>query len=119
MFDVTNKESFESIDRWISDIKEVGENDKVIIFIGNKIDATDQREINKKDAKERANKYNIKYIESSCLNGLNLYEILNEIILGGYYKYYENEKKNRKDSIKLQKSDNNNNNENQHKRKCC
>ena len=36
-FDVTNKESFESIDKWISDIKKVDKNDKEIIMIGNKI----------------------------------------------------------------------------------
>ena len=29
----------------------------------------------------------MKYYECCCLNGLNLYEILNEIILGGYRKY--------------------------------
>ena len=36
----------------------------------------------------------MKYFECCCLNGLNIYEILNEIALAGYRKYkifYENE----------------------------
>ena len=59
------------------------------MLIANKIDVADNRVIYKKDGKEKANKYNLKYFECSCLNGINLYEILKEIILAGYYKYYE------------------------------
>ena len=92
MFDVTNRESFESINKWISNIKDIEDRkNKEIILIGNKIDDTENRVISKKEAKERANTYNIKYFESCCINGINLYEILNEIIFGAYYKYYENE----------------------------
>ena len=88
-FDVTKKESFENIENWMSIIEETIGDDSKIILIANKIDATDERVIFKKDAKEKANKYNLKYFECCCLNGLNLYEILNEIIVGAYSKYYE------------------------------
>ena len=88
-FDVTTKESFDNIEQWISIIKETIGDDSKIILIANKIDSTDERAIFKKEAKEKANKYNLKYFECCCLNGLNLYEILNEIIVGAYSKYYE------------------------------
>ena len=88
-FDVTKKESFENIEKWISIIKDTIGDDSKIILIANKIDTTDDRVIYKKDAKEKANKYNFKYFECCCLNGLNLYEILNEIIVAAYSKYYE------------------------------
>ena len=68
LFDVTNKESFDTIEQWISEIKELNNID--IILIGNKIDKIDKRVISKKKAKEKANKYNLKYFESCCLNGL-------------------------------------------------
>ena len=38
---------------------------------------------------KKADQYNIKYYELSCLNGLNHYEILNELILIGYRNFYE------------------------------
>ena len=83
----------------ISFIKDANNNKIEIFLIGNKIDDNDKRMITKKKANEIANNYNIKYFEISCLNGLNVYEIMNEIILTGY-KYYENENK-EKESINL------------------
>ena len=89
-FDVTNEESFKTVDNWIEDIKEFGDmKDFEMILIGNKIDNTEERIISKKPAKEKANKYVIKYFESCCLKGLNIYELLNEIIFEAYNKYYE------------------------------
>ena len=104
-FDVTKEESFKNVDNWISKIRENNE-DCDIILLANKIDESDKRKVSKKEAKEKAENYKIKYYECCCLNGLNLYEILNEIILAGYrnYKKKENDEdfiKQRKNSIKI------------------
>ena len=115
LFDVTNKDSFESLDQWIFEINET-ENNIGIILIGNKIDDTENRVISKKEAKERANKYNIKYFECCCINGLNLYEVLKEIFLVGYNKYYENNKEMKtNNSIKLEEK----NQQKEKNKKCC
>jgi small GTP-binding protein len=91
-FDVTNEESFKRIDKWIKNIEESENmNNFEMILIGNKIDKNEERKISKKEAKEKANKYGMKYFESCCLNGLNIYELLNEIIFSAYNKYYEKE----------------------------
>ena len=117
LYDVTDEESFETVDQWISYIKEIDdENNIEIILIGNKIDEIEKRLISKKKAKDKSNKYNIKYYEICCLNGLNLYEVFNEIIFGGYYKYYENEKEKKIDYVKIT---NNNKKKKKKKKKCC
>ena len=91
-FDVTNEDSFKRIDKWIKNIEESENmNNFEMILIGNKIDKNEERIISKKEAKEKANKYGMKYFESCCLNGLNIYELLNEIIFAAYNKYYEKE----------------------------
>ena len=91
-FDVTNEESFKRIDKWIKNIEESENmNNFEMILIGNKIDKSEERKISKKEAKEKANKYGMKYFESCCLIGLNIYELLNEIIFSAYNKYYEKE----------------------------
>ena len=107
-FDVTKKESFENIEKWMSIIEETIGDDSKIILIANKIDDNDNRVIFQKDAKEKANKYNIKYIECCCLKGLNLYEIINEIIVDAYSKYYEKNPNGikRANTLKLNESSN-------------
>ena len=60
-----------------------------MILIGNKIDKNEERIISKKEAKEKANQYGLKYFEICCLNGLNVYEVLKQIILDSYNKRYE------------------------------
>ena len=90
IFDVTNKESFNEINDWITSIKEIkGKiNGKYELFlIGNKIDDYDKREVSKQAAKDFAEKHKIKYFECSFLKKINLFEILNEILLMTYKKY--------------------------------
>lgn len=114
LFDVTNKDTFNQVDRWISDIKEVNnEKELAIILIGNKIDCKN-RGVSQEEAKRKANKYNIKYFESCCLNGLNLYEIFNEIILESYYKYYNSNEKKRRKTVKIKEEKTN-----KKGKKCC
>lgn len=92
-FDVTNEESFNSLDNWIKNIKEqsknYNENNNSIILIANKIDESDNRAIPKSNAKNYAEKNNLKYFECSSNNGLNVLEIFNEIISMSYYIYKE------------------------------
>ena len=102
-FDITNEESFQYIDNWISEIKNVRDQ-CAIILVANKIDSNKDRVITKKQGLEKANQYEIKYYECSCLNGVNVNEILNEIILASFKKYKDNEESveiQRKNSIKL------------------
>ena len=127
-FDVTNKESFDTVQRWIKSIVESkgNINDQYELFlVANKIDETDIRKIGKTQGKELATKYNIKYFEISCLKKINLYELLYEITLMSYKKCKiieqknkineENDTNKRSKSIKLKKD----NNKKIKKDKCC
>ena len=88
-FDVTNRESFDEIDKHINHIKDIiGEEGSEIILIANKIDC-EERVISKKEAKEKAESYNINYYECCCVNGLNLHEIFNEMIVLAFNKYFQ------------------------------
>jgi len=54
VYDITRKESFDNVDKWISDLKANGENDLVITLIGNKCDLENERKVNKEEALEKA-----------------------------------------------------------------
>ena len=90
LFDVTDRKSFEDVEGWIKDIRtergngnedvEKKTTDEVLVLVGNKIDKIGQRKVTKEEATQLAYKYDIKYYETSCRQGINLYEILCDII---------------------------------------
>ena len=87
-FDVTYKGYFISIDYWKNFIND-NNLSKEIILLGNKIDERNKREVKKSKVKEYAENNNIKYIECSCKSHINIYEILNEIILMSFNSFKE------------------------------
>ncbi len=117
-YDVTNKESFDNINYWIKEIKEENEKEgKYTLFlIGNKIDNNENRVVEKKVAKILDETNNIKYFECSCLNKINIFEILNEIALLAYKKELKNNEDNEKEFLLLKKKEENNKRK---RKKCC
>ena len=93
-FDVTNKNARDRIERYLQKIEEENGSTEEIILIGNKIDDNENRKMSKKDEKEYANEKGIKYYECSTKYGINVFEILNEIVFISYNKYKENIKNN-------------------------
>ena len=88
-YDITQKESFNKVSNWINAIKENSEKNVEIILIANKIDLYEKRDVAKTEAIDYAKSQNIKYFECSCQKKLNVYEILNEIILSMYKAFKE------------------------------
>ena len=91
LFDVCDKKSFDDISEWVKDIRktrasdtekdfEKKPSDEVLVLIGNKIDKDNERVIRKEDAINLAKKYNVKYYEMSCKQGINVYEIFCDVI---------------------------------------
>ena len=120
-FDVVNKSTFESLNNYIEKIKEINDSNEIIL-LGNKIDENDKREISKKEAKEFAEEKNIKYIECSCKNKINIREVFNEIIFMSYEKFKEKGDNNESGSENLNLSNldgNNEKNEENDKRSSC
>lgn len=64
VFDLTNIESFNSIDKWYSELKREGDINIYVILVGNKCDLNDGRKINYEDAKAKAESYS-KFISIS------------------------------------------------------
>ena len=50
VYDITRKETFDSVDKWIPDLKANESENISIIIIGNKSDLEDRRQANKEDA---------------------------------------------------------------------
>ena len=127
IYDITNKKSFESLEKWISDLKTNADDDMSIILLGNKTDLEDRRVVSTEEGKDKAEFYQISFMETSALNGNNIQKAFNELIMDVYKKNHESFEKqakveiNRdKKTIELDKGDNGNeNNQESEKKWCC
>ncbi|EPZ34905.1 ras-domain-containing protein [Rozella allomycis CSF55] len=79
LYDVTNRKSFESTNRWIDDVRAERGDDVIIILIGNKIDIEDKRQVTTDEGQAKANELGLMYFETSAKSGVNVETVFVEI----------------------------------------
>ncbi len=72
VFDVTNRKSFDNINKWVLDIKSTNDNDPLIMLVGNKCDLEDIRVVSNEEAEKKASDHGFTYFETSAKTGLNV-----------------------------------------------
>lgn len=72
VFDLTSRDSFNSVDRWYQDLKEVARSDVITVLIGNKLDLEDKRAVTTEEAREFAEARGMEYFETSAKTGDNV-----------------------------------------------
>ena len=72
VYDITNRESFVSLGRWIAEARAHGNKDITLILVGNKSDLDDQRDISVEEAQAFADQNALLFIETSAKNGNNV-----------------------------------------------
>lgn len=96
VYDITRADSFESAERWLSEIKEGSGNEQLnIMLVGNKSDLKHQRQVTKSNALEcvytrllfslnlRFAKHNqLHFLETSAKEGKNVKRAFNILLLG-------------------------------------
>lgn len=102
VFDITNRKSFESVKKWVSEAQTMAVVKNYQMFIvGNKCDCDDERTVKINEIEELANKYNAKFLETSAKDNINVDELFTTLITD-LSDNYEPEPLN--DSTKLDKS---------------
>ena len=89
VYDITRKGSFESIDKWVSDLTAAADKKLTIVVIGNKCDLEDQRQITKEQGEEKAGKLEVAFLETSALSGENLDKAFEMMISEIFKKCHE------------------------------
>ena len=97
LYDITNVNSFKSLSNWLIEIEKNSSKNVKKILIGNKCDLNDLRKIPINKGKEFADTYNMKFIETSAKNNVNINECFN--ILGKELINNIDLKSNKKDKI--------------------
>ena len=113
MYDLTNRKSFENLERWFNIVSQNFPG-KTVFLVGNKLDlADDKRIVTEVEGQKLAEENNMKFFEGSGQNGENVEEIFIQMA----EKVYENII-NDKDSFQSSSSKLNKNNQKK-KKKCC
>ena len=92
VFDLTNLESFQTMTKWIEEVKSYTRPDIKIILCGNKCDLQDQQQINFEDARKYLNKlsrlaecFNANYLVCSAKNDVNVSDLFSTLALGNQF----------------------------------
>ena len=70
LYDLSNKKTFNSLNKWLNEIRNYAPKNSVVIIVGNKVDL--ERTVSHDDAITFANNENISYLEVSAKNGINI-----------------------------------------------
>lgn len=94
VYDITKKETFESIDRWVPELRANGDENISIVLVGNKADLEDQRKVSIKEAEDKArllsNAFNflsfldLAFLETSAYQSINIDAAFDLMIRGKF-----------------------------------
>ena len=79
IFDITSRQSFQSVEKWIEDAWNLREDDVLLVLAGNKTDRVDQRQVSTQEAESYAESKGLMYFEVSAKEGINITEMFNEV----------------------------------------
>ena len=138
IYDISDKESFDSIPKWIQQVNDVINKEVVFALIGNKLDLESNRKVTFEEGKKLAEKNNYVFQEVSAKTGGNFEKLFEVQIYEAVYNKFKNEFDKREEGGEEQINyethentsgtnnkniviDNNNNNSQttKKKRKCC
>ena len=80
LFDLTSHDSFNNVQQWLDDLKEVARQDVVVVLIGNKSDMADKRDVTREEAENFAKSHQMPYFETSAKTGENVFDAVNQCV---------------------------------------
>jgi len=104
VYDISRKETFNNINRWINEIKNNSDENINILLIGNKCDLEEARQISQEEAFQKAKEINAGFLEVSALQAVNIEKAFMYLIQQIHSKNY-NKLDERKNTLKENNND--------------
>ena len=89
VYDITRRDTFDSVDRWVNDLTAASDKNITIIVIGNKSDLEDQRQVTKEEGEEKATKLQVAFFETSAFSGENVEKAFEQMVNEIYKKCHD------------------------------
>ena len=87
-YDITNRESFQHLPRWLHEIDVYCE-DIPLVLASTKLDLEDQRQVEADEGRAFADSYNMSFFETSSKENINVKETFETIIENMYKRFIE------------------------------
>ena len=79
VYDITDKNSFDNVEKWYEEVKKIADKDILIILIGNKNDLENEREVTIEMGKKKAENLKCPFFETSALTNYQIDVAFQEI----------------------------------------
>lgn len=79
VYDITRKESFDNLDRWVNSLEMSGWAQILYVLVGNKCDLEEKREVTYDEGLQYAQEHNMLFAETSAKDDINIDEVFNNI----------------------------------------
>ncbi|KAG9509300.1 Ras-related protein Rab-3 [Fragariocoptes setiger] len=80
MYDVTNEESFNSVQDWVTQIKTYSWDNAQVILVGNKSDMEDERVVSFDRGKQLADQLGLEFFETSAKENINVSNVFERLV---------------------------------------
>ncbi|XP_043523456.1 ras-related protein Rab-3-like, partial [Frieseomelitta varia] len=80
MYDITNEESFNSVQDWVTQIKTYSCDNAQVILVGNKCDMEDERVITTERGKQLADQLGVQFFETSAKENINIKTVFEQLV---------------------------------------
>ncbi|KAI9114054.1 hypothetical protein K1719_015305 [Acacia pycnantha] len=80
VYDISRRSSYESVRKWLWELREFGNEDMVVILVGNKCDLEQSREVEKEEGKGFAETEGLCFMETSALQNVNVEDAFLQMI---------------------------------------
>ena len=80
VYDISSRDSFNNVSTWIEDCRNQSPKTIFMVLIGNKSDLADKRQVSTEEGRELAEKYEMKFYETSAKTGENVNDIFNDSV---------------------------------------
>ncbi|KAH6822200.1 Rab GTPase-like A1I protein [Perilla frutescens var. hirtella] len=80
VYDITRRSTFESLRKWLKELREFGSPEMVVVLVGNKSDLSRSREVNLEDGQSLAQLEDLSFMETSAKENLNVEDAFLQMI---------------------------------------
>ncbi|EPR59731.1 Ras-related protein Rab11 [Toxoplasma gondii TgCatPRC2] len=80
VYDITKRQSFENVERWLKELRDHADPNIVILLVGNKSDLKHLRAVSVEEATKFANREHLAFIETSALDATNVEQAFHQIL---------------------------------------
>uniref|UniRef100_A0A1I7SV50 Ras-related protein Rab-3-like n=1 Tax=Bursaphelenchus xylophilus TaxID=6326 RepID=A0A1I7SV50_BURXY len=80
MYDITNEESFNSVQDWCTQIKTYSWENAQVVLVGNKCDMADERVVSLERGRQLADQLGLEFFEASAKENINVKSVFDKLV---------------------------------------